>query len=196
MSKKVPDITFTNNLLPKKGRILLSDPFLGDEFFERSVVFLCEHSKEGSFGFVMNHYIEVNLHDLNEKFPYIESKISIGGPVEKDTLYFMHSFGTELNDSLEISKGVYMGGDFEQLYDLLDNEKVKSDRIRFFLGYSGWTGGQLLQEIKDNAWIVCDIENYEEIMNTKEEDMWKYFMNKLGSKYKLISKFPLDPNEN
>ncbi len=171
MSKKIPDITFTNNLLPKKGRILLSDPFLGDEFFERSVVFLCEHSKEGSFGFVMNHYIEVNLHDLNEKFPYIESKISIGGPVEKDTLYFMHSFGNDLNDSLEISNGIYMG-------------------------YSGWTSGQLLQEIKDNSWIVCNIDNFEEIMSTKEEDMWKYFMNKLGPKYELISKFPLDPNEN
>ncbi|MFN5418630.1 MAG: YqgE/AlgH family protein [Flavobacteriia bacterium] len=196
MSNKVPDISFTNKLLPKKGRILLSDPFMGDEYFERSVVYLCEHSKEGSFGFVMNHDFEVNLKELNDNFPDMNTKISVGGPVEKETLYFMHSMGDELNDSLQISEGIYMGGDFEQLYKIITPEIIAEDKVRFFLGYSGWSANQLQQEIKDHAWIVCDIDNFQEILTTQEVDMWKYFMNKLGPKYKLISDFPLDPSEN
>lgn len=196
MPSKIPDISFTNKLLPKKGRILLSDPFLGDEFFERSVVYLCEHSKEGSFGFVLNHYIDINLNQLNEEFPYLEAVMSVGGPVENETMYFMHTLGNELNDSLEIEDGIFIGGDFKQLYSLISIKHIQEHQIRFFLGYSGWSAGQLQQEIKDNAWVVSKIDSSFEIMNTDEENMWKYFMNKLGPKYKLISEFPLDPNEN
>jgi putative transcriptional regulator len=196
MSKKIPDIAFTNKFPPRKGRILLSDPFLGDEYFERSVVYLCEHSKDGSFGFVLNHYIDVDLKQLNESFPSIETVMSIGGPVEKETMYLMHSLGGKLIDSLEISDNIYIGGDFEQLYSIISEKHFQDNKIRFFLGYSGWAAGQLQQEIKENAWVVSKIDSPEEIMNTEHEDMWKYFMNKLGPKYKLISEFPLNPNEN
>ena len=196
MSEKIPDIAFTNNLSPKKGRILLSDPFLGDEYFERSVVYICEHSKDGSFGFVLNHYVDVNLNQLNENFPYIDAKMSIGGPVETETMYFMHALGEELNDSLEIGNGIYIGGDFKQLYSVIKKENIENHKIRFFLGYSGWSAGQLKAEIKENAWVVADIDSQEEIMNTSEENLWKYFMNKLGPKYKLMTDFPIDPSEN
>lgn len=194
--KKVPDITFTNKLLPKKGRILLSEPFLNDEYFERSVVFLCEHSKEGSFGFVLNHFLELDLQSLNENFPAIETKVSVGGPVEKETMYFMHSIGDELNESLEIHKGIFVGGDFEQLYEIIKEEHIREDKIRFFLGYSGWTAGQLENEIKEHAWVVCEFDDLNEVMTTKNEDLWKYFMNKMGPKYKMLSDFPIDPSEN
>lgn len=196
MSKKIPDISFTTRLLPKKGRLLLSDPFLGDEYFERSVIYLCEHSKDGSFGFVMNHFIDVNLNDLNENFPFLNTKLSVGGPVEKETMYFIHTFGKSFNDSLEISNGIFIGGDFEQLYTIINEDVLKEKKVRFLLGYSGWEAGQLKQEIKDHAWIVCDFDDYGELMNVDNPDLWKYFMNKLGSKYKIMSDFPLDPNEN
>lgn len=196
MAKKIPDITFTNSLKPKKGCILLSDPFLGDEYYERSVVYLCEHSPEGSFGFVINHYIEINLSQLNEDFPDLDTKISIGGPVEKETMYFIHTLAEELNESLEISPGIYIGGDFEQLYTHLTAQHIEDDKIRFFLGYSGWNAGQLQEEIDRHSWVVCEAENAREIMTSKMDDQWKYFMNKLGPKYRLISGFPLDPSDN
>ncbi len=196
MSDKIPDIAFTNEISPKKGRILLSDPFLGDEYFERSVVYICEHSKDGSFGFVLNHYVDINLKQLNENFPYIDIKMSIGGPVETETMYFMHALGEELNDSLEIGHGIYIGGDLKQLYSAIKKENIKNQKIRFFLGYSGWSAGQLKAEIKENAWVVTEIDSHEEIMNTTEENLWKYFMNKLGPKYKLMTDFPIDPSEN
>lgn len=196
MSKKLLDITFSNRLIPRKGRVLLSDPFLGDEYFERSVVYLCEHSSEGSFGFVLNNFIDVPLQQLNENFPDLVSKVSIGGPVEKETMYFIHSMKDELNESISIDNGVYIGGDFDQLYNVIQAEHLEQNKIRFFLGYSGWDAGQLANEIKENAWIVSTVESPEEIMNVNEPDLWKYFMNKLGKKYQIISQFPIDPSEN
>ena len=190
------DISFTNQLKPKKGRILISDPFVGDEYFERSVVYLCEHSKEGSFGFVLNHLVEINIQDLNPDFPEIKVQMSLGGPVETESLYFLHTIGHDLNESIELQKGIFIGGDFDQLAKIVKEEQFSNHQIRFFLGYSGWESKQLEDEIADNIWIVSEIDTLDEIMNTNLEDPWKYFMSKLGSKYKLISNFPMNPNEN
>ncbi len=190
------DISFTNRLKPKKGRILISDPFVGDEYFERSVVYLCEHSKEGSFGFVLNHLVEINIQDLNPDFPEIKVQMSLGGPVETESLYFLHTIGHDLNESIELQKGVFIGGDFDQLAKIVKEEQFKNNQLRFFLGYSGWESKQLEEEIADNIWIVSEIDSLDEIMNTNIQDPWKYFMSKLGDKYKLISNFPMNPNEN
>ena len=190
------DISFTNKLKPKKGRILISDPFVGDEYFERSVVYLCEHSKEGSFGFVLNHLVEINIQDLNPDFPEIKVQMSLGGPVETESLYFLHTIGQDLNESIELQKGIFIGGDFDQLAKIVKEEHFENSQIRFFLGYSGWESKQLEEEMADNIWIVSEIDSLDEIMKTNIQDPWKYFMSKLGDKYKLISNFPMNPNEN
>jgi putative transcriptional regulator len=190
------DITFKNKIPPSKGRILISDPFLGDDFFERSVVYLCEHNKEGSFGFVINNLLEMNLNDLNDQFPSINSQISTGGPVETESMFFIHTLGKELNESVEISHGIFVGGDFGQLYGVMKEKHIQENKIRFFLGYSGWDKGQLESEIKENAWVVADIDDSKEIMQIQEPDTWKYFMRKLGSKYQVMTNFPIDPNAN
>lgn len=196
MTKKVLDLSFSNTLPPRKGRILLSDPFLGDEYFERSVVYLCEHSEEGSFGFVLNNYIDIQLTQLNEKFPEMMVKLSIGGPVEKETMYFMHTLGDQLKDSLLIDQNIYMGGDFEQLYNEVSVELLSQNKVRFFIGYSGWSAGQLQNEIKEHAWIVANVDKVDELMDVTIPDLWKHFMNKLGKKYQIMSDFPIDPSEN
>lgn len=190
------DISFKNIIPPKKGRILISDPFAGDEYFERSVVYLCEHSAEGSFGFVLNNLVEVNLKELNEQFPDLDIQISTGGPVETESMFFIHTLADELNESLPLENGIYIGGDFEQLYSIIEPRHIEENTIRFFLGYSGWDAGQLESEIQENAWVVAEVSDPEEIMKIHEPDTWKYFMQKLGSKYKIMTDFPIDPNEN
>ena len=190
------DISFKNKIRPKKGRILISDPFAGDDYFERSVVYLCEHNEEGSFGFVLNNLTEINLNQLNGNFPNITANISTGGPVETQSMFFIHTLGNALNDSLEISHGIFVGGDFEQLYSFIEKKHIQENQIRLFLGYSGWSKGQLESEIKTNAWVVSEIDDYKEIMKIHEPDTWKYFMRKLGSKYQFMTNFPIDPNEN
>ena len=190
------DISFKNKIPPSKGRILISDPFLGDDYFERCVVYLCEHNHEGSFGFVLNNLLEINLNDLNDQFPSINAQISTGGPVETESMFFIHTLGNELNESIEISHGIFVGGDFEQLYAVMTEKHIQENQIRFFLGYSGWAKGQLEAEIKENAWVVADLDECSEIMKIQEPDTWKYFMTKLGSKYQFMTNFPIDPNEN
>lgn len=190
------DIAFKNMIPPSKGRILISDPFLGDDYFERSVVYLCEHNQEGSFGFVLNNLVEINLNDLNDQFPSINSQISTGGPVETESMFFIHTLGSKLNESIEISNGIFVGGDFAQLYTFIEENHIQENQIRFFLGYSGWAKGQLEAEIKENAWVVAEIDDCNEIMKTHTPDAWKYFMTKLGSKYQFMTNFPIDPNEN
>lgn len=190
------DISFKNTIPPQKGRILISDPFVGDEYFERSVVYLCEHSNEGSFGFVLNNFIEVNLKELNEQFPDMDVQISTGGPVETESMFFIHTLAHELNESIELGNGIYIGGDFEQLYEVIDENHMRENTIRFFLGYSGWEAGQLEEEISENAWVVAEISDAREIMEVQQPDTWKYFMNKLGTKYRMMTDFPIDPNEN
>ncbi len=190
------DIAFQNALKPQKGRILIADPFEGDDFFERSVVFLCEHSPEGSFGFVLNNLIEVNLQELSPSFPMIDIPLSTGGPVETESLFFLHNLGNQLNLSTKITDGIFIGGDFEQLYQIINQEHIQKNQIRFFLGYSGWSAGQLEQEIEKNAWVIADVKNPEEIMKIHKPDAWKYFMEKLGSKYKIMTDFPINPSDN
>ncbi len=190
------DIAFKNQLAPQKGRILIADPFAGDAYFERSVVYLCEHSKSGSFGFVLNNLIEIDLQELNELFPSIQVKLSTGGPVELESMFFIHTLGETLHESIAIGNNLWIGGDFNQLYSFVKKEHLENHQIRFFLGYSGWSAGQLTREIEENAWVVAEVDSSDEIMHIGEEDQWKYFMRKLGDKYKMMTDFPIKPTDN
>ena len=80
------DITFQNEEDPAKGKLLISDPFLDEDYFRRSVVYLCEHNIDGSFGFVVNNFISINLNELDESLPKVEAQISLGGPMEVNSL--------------------------------------------------------------------------------------------------------------
>ena len=137
------DLGPDKNLRPQKGQVLLAEPFLNDPYFRRTVIFLCEHNTEGSFGFVLNNYIDVDLEQIMENMPSYEGRISIGGPVRNSNLYYLHTLGEKIEESVEIIPGVYMGGNFEILKKLLVSGKVHKDQVRFFVGYSGWSPEQL-----------------------------------------------------
>ncbi|MEZ4798407.1 MAG: YqgE/AlgH family protein [Flavobacteriales bacterium] len=189
------DFSPNKNILPTRGKVLLSEPFLDDPYFKRTVVLLCEHNHEGSFGFVLNNYIDVNLDQIVDDMPIFPSKISIGGPVRSSNLYYIHTLGETIEDSMEILPGLYMGGDFENLRKLMLEGKVQKDQVRFFVGYSGWSPDQLKGEIDQNAWFVSDIE-MQTVMDTDIEDLWKYIMKKLGRKGEMIANLPEDPTLN
>ena len=113
------NFSFTNKLRPKKGSVLISDPFLNDPYFGRSVIVLCEHNKKGTFGFVLNNFLDIDLHKIDSNFPNINARIGFGGPVSKDSLFFIHSFGEKVKDSLKIQKELYYGGDFDAVCKIL-----------------------------------------------------------------------------
>ena len=136
---------YTNENQPAKGKLLLSEPFLNDPNFDRTVVLLCEHSDEGSFGFILNKPSEVELNSIMDELNVVEGKAYVGGPVQHNTLHYIHRFPS-LEGGQEIKNGLYWGGEFEQLLSILQSENVTEEDIRFFVGYSGWVEGQLEEE--------------------------------------------------
>ena len=121
---------------PEKGNLLIAEPaIIGDVSFNRSVVLLANHTEEGSVGFILNKPLTFTL---NELIPEIEIEMQIynGGPVEQDNLYFLHKVPHLIPDSIEISSGIYWGGDFDTVVDLITSKKITAEEIRFFLGYS------------------------------------------------------------
>jgi putative transcriptional regulator len=177
-----------------KGKILIAEPFLGDPNFERSVILLCDHNEHGSFGFVLNQSTDLNLGDLLTKNVYPDIKVNIGGPVQKDTLHFLHTNPTLIKGGLEIIKGLYWGGNFNEMIEKLNLGLVTTTQIRFFIGYSGWGAGQLENELKRNSWIISKT-NTENIMQTNKE-YWRDELKKMGGDYKVMANYPIDPRLN
>lgn len=185
----------TNNLAPAKGRVLISEPFMGDYYFGRSVVLLAEHNEEGSFGLIMNKQHDSSLNEIVKDFPDFDVPVYIGGPVQTDSLFFVHVLGDEIPDSSEIVKGLYWGGDLESVREMILLHAIKPDQIRFYLGYSGWEAKQLEGELKRNSWLVSTATSHG-LMNTRPDKMWDRFLRKMGTDYDLWRRFPLDPQMN
>ena len=78
------------SITPKKGDLLISEPFLPDPNFERTVVLICENNEDGSIGFILNKPSMVNLGDVLEEFSHFEKKLLVGGPVQQDSMHFLH----------------------------------------------------------------------------------------------------------
>ena len=186
------DLHVYNKIDPKKGRLLITEPFEESSYFNRSVILLCEHNTEGSFGFVLNNYTTIKLTDF-EGLPDFETKIGIGGPVNSKNLYYIHTLGDKLKNSVQVAKDLYAGGDFQTLKYLISEGLIQQHEIRFFLGYSGWVDKQLDSELKQNAWLVAEIGNVAEIMDTTNTSLWSDYMSRQGGKYKAFAHFPKNP---
>jgi putative transcriptional regulator len=189
------DLSFTNQKEARSGILLISDPFLKEEYFRRSVVLVCEHDENGTFGFVLNHYLEDDLHHIDNQFPDIQARVSIGGPVDTTNLFYIHSF-SDIEHSFEILDGLYFGGNYEQIQELLINDETARQSIRFFIGYSGWAAGQLSDELSENGWLVADNISRTEILSTSDDDFWKHCLEKQGERFKIIANFTINPEKN
>lgn len=183
-----------NDILPGKGHILISEPFLHDAYFQRSVVLLVEHDNKGSMGFVLNKKLEVTL---NKIVPELENlptiPVYLGGPVSSNRLYFIHSLGNIIvPESEEFSKNLFVGGDFDALKQYILTGHDIEGKVKFFLGYSGWTENQLANEIEHDSWVVGE-SCCNNILMAEDESFWKSSLSGLGGKYKTWSKYPKDP---
>lgn len=184
------------DLNPKKGKLLIAEPSLsGDVSFNRSVVLLAEHNEEGSVGFILNKPLEYHISDLVTEIS-IPLQVYNGGPVEQDNLYFIHKVPHLIDNSIEISDGIYWGGDFEKTVHLINKEVISERDIRFFLGYSGWSSLQLNEELSSKSWIVVPNEYESSIIQKSSVAFWKEKMVELGGNYLLWSNAPENPSLN
>lgn len=177
------------------GKVLLAEPFMLDPNFKRSAVLLCEHTTEGSVGFIMNKPLNMRIDELIEDFPEFDSEVLFGGPVQTDTIHYIHNVGELLDDSIKVADGVYWGGDFEKLKFLITSDLVLPKNIRFFVGYSGWSDGQLNDEMGIGSWVIADMDaNY--LFKLKPSALWKKVMYNKGNAYTVIAQMPDTVNWN
>lgn len=186
----------TNHVVPSRGKVLISEPFLYDEMFERSVILLVDHSTDGTMGLVLNKPLPLSLNDVLKEFKDISNiPIYKGGPLSTDTLFYLHTL-KDVEDSLQIGKGVYLNGDFDAIRRYILQGNDIDGKIRFFLGYSGWEHDQLCQEIEENTWLIGST-SIASLMNEKgSAELWKNVLGQLGGKYEIWSRFPQIPTLN
>lgn len=183
-------------LKPSKGMLLVAEPsIIGDTSFNRSVVLLAEHSESGSIGFILNKALDFTLKDL---IPELDKNFKIynGGPVEQDNLYFIHKIPDLIPESIEIANGIYWGGNFDAVKELILKGLISNKQIRFFLGYSGWDAKQLHEELFSNSWIITTQFDTKDIIERPYRSFWKDKMVELGGNYMLWANAPENPSYN
>jgi putative transcriptional regulator len=185
----------SNNVLPRKGRVLISEPFLPGNYFNRAVILLVAHSKKGSVGFILNKKVNFQIQDYISGFDDLEADVYIGGPVSTDSIYFIHKRADLIPGSIQVLDDIYWGGDFEEMKRLINLGIILPDEIRFFLGYSGWDGGQLEREIKENSWLVDDV-NSDLLLKELGAESWVEFVKKVGKRYSMWENYPENPSLN
>jgi len=179
------------NLMPEKGNLLISEPFSNDAYFKRSVVLLTLNDDEGSVGFILNKQVDISLSDLFEEDFDFKGKVSIGGPVSIDRIDFLHTLGELIPNSKHVIDNIYWGGDFNVVLKMLRSKSISEEQIRFFIGYSGWSKGQLDKEIENDFWLVTHPDT-QSIMPI-DENYWKTTLKRLGRKYEVWLNIPEDP---
>jgi len=183
------NITY-NNVRPQRGKVLISQPLMTDGCFARSVVLITDHSKGGTIGFLLNKWLQIALEDVILDFPGTGLQLSIGGPVQASTLHYLHTFD-DIPGALKISNGVYWGGDINIVRKMLTMSVMNAENIRFFIGYSGWTAGQLDEELKSNSWLVGDISP--ERIISQANNLWRDSVRSMGEDYFQWTNLPVNP---
>jgi putative transcriptional regulator len=188
-----PFFHFTPTETPlQAGKLLVSVPLTGDVFFDRSVILLVEHNQEGSFGIMLNKSLPITLKDLfpqthNEHIP-----IFWGGPVDANYLFFLHSYGSLFKGSLPVCENIYYGASAADLLHSIKKELLDENLIRFYLGYTGWIGGQLEAEINQKLWVIadCDDKNF---FGKHNNLTWNSVVETLGARFSFWLNTPEEP---
>jgi putative transcriptional regulator len=181
--------------IPEKGKILISEPFLPDTFFNRTIVYLADHTAEGSVGFILNKKLEIRVSDAISGFNKWTEFLSMGGPVAPDTLHYLHNQGDMIPKSVWVDDNIFWGGDIDFIRSMIEAGKISKSQIRFFLGYSGWSAGQLEKELKENSWVIAKIKT-DIVLNNQVGNTWKKVLRSLNNKYRMWADFPESPDMN
>ena len=174
------------------GQLLVAEPVLSDPNFRRAVVLICDHDADGAFGLILNRPTEHTLAEaLEQSFPF-EADLWQGGPVQLDTLHFLHTHGDAVEGATEVVDGVFWGGQFESL--VAQGDAYAEAPARFFAGYAGWSAGQLEDELEAGGWMVLPA-TARTVLEPNPE-LWRRILRSLGGEYALLANFPDNPRLN
>ncbi|PKP36095.1 MAG: hypothetical protein CVT98_09175 [Bacteroidetes bacterium HGW-Bacteroidetes-15] len=183
-----------NKVKPKTGSLLISEPLMIDDIFQRAVILLCEYGKDGSYGVILNKASDYKVNQIVKELPNFDAPIYIGGPISLDNIFILHTLGDIVPNSYHIIDNYYWGGDFDVINNMLNNNEITSADIRFFVGYSSWETGQLKNELKVNSWAVSN-KKYP-ILHYDDKLLWNAITKTLGKNYNFWTKLPKDPMMN
>jgi putative transcriptional regulator len=183
-----------SKLAPQKGRIIIAEPFLPGSYFSRSTVLLVDHSPKGAVGFILNKPLEKPINEIFVDFPNYTPEVFVGGPVSSDRLFYIHTLGDMIQGSVRVKDELFWGGDYDEMKSVISSGKAHPDQIKFFVGYSGWSAGQLEEEITENSWLIAEAD-IKQIM-ISNQNFWLESVLNAGGHYKTWRNFPEDPNSN
>ena len=192
MEKKIDFFKIKHKRIsPKEGRVLIAEPGLENQYFKRAIILLVEHNQKGTIGYVLNNLIDIKLNEIIPDFSNFPAVVSIGGPVSPNSIHFIHTLGDLIPDTHQVSDGLFWGGDFDAVKVLIEKKKITPRQIRFFIGYSGWGENQLDNELKENSWVVSELDVVQ-IMAGKD-DLWSRVVHQMGPHFKSWTIYPLNP---
>ena len=173
------------------GKLLFFSPSEREpSYFTNSLIFICEHSQEGAIGVIINRQIDLKTDNLlkgvglDTKNLLSPKHLLIGGPVNPGSVFVLHSSEKEWESTLKITKDVSLSTSKDTLEDIAKNKTPKEYLIT--LGYSGWIGGQLDQELSENAWITIP-GDFNIIFKTKPADQIDAVSKLLGFNIQMVS---------
>lgn len=187
----MPKIVYT----PAIGSLLVAEPFLNDPNFDQSVILLVSHGEEGSIGFNLSCKSPYTLREALSDFPKANVPLYEGGPVMLEHLYFLHTRPDLVKSSIPVFQNIFWGGDHHSLFKAIEQGYIESHEYKFFTGYSGWSPGQLEEEIKEKSWIVIEPTGLD-LIYIPENKLWSEILLKLDGDYPLWAHAPKNPEWN
>lgn len=186
------------NKIYGKGSLLIANPVLPDPNFSRTVILLCNHDEQGSFGLIINRVTSLKAPDLFSNINILNTynkKIYIGGPVSQSAVFFLCRSSYAIGELDEVCPGIYLGTSLESLEEFYSQIENPEQNIRFYLGYSGWSEGQLASEMEQNSWLIQNGDGQFIFLNS-EDMIWSTVVNSLGENYQYLIKAPVNPQWN
>ena len=173
------------------GSLLLAHPSLRDETFKHTVILIASHDSEGAMGVVLNRPLDKNLGDLNTDFGLsglAQVPLFSGGPVETSQVILCVWRPNPESDGFQLMFGI----DPQRAEELVNEEGV---HMRAFLGYTGWTAGQVEEELERETWVVSPLVA-DLLDDSPDEQLWRDLLAQIDDEWKLLADEPDDPSLN
>ncbi|MFY7997119.1 MAG: YqgE/AlgH family protein [Candidatus Kapaibacteriota bacterium] len=171
------------------GIVLLASQTLLDTNFKRTVVLLAQHTDDGALGYVLNRPLSATLAEVVPDLYGFDAPLYWGGPCQNDTLHCIHNVGTHIPGAAEITDGVYWGGDFDAIRNLIITGAASAENFRFFIGYAGWGIGQLEKEINEQSWLLTT-PSQRIVFPDSVKNLWTRTVKGMGGEYNILANTP------
>lgn len=183
---------------PAVGSLLIAEPFLKEHWFCHAVICMLDCDPgQSAMGVVMNRPSGQTLNNLIDGVTTPNDiPVWVGGPMSLDRLFFIHTLGPLIPGAREIAPGLYLGGDFDEMLSYINGGLDPEGTIRFFVGYSGWSPGQLNQEIADHVWAVSNPGQATDLLTGGDDRYWHRYVRRLGPSHHHWHLHPLNPQLN